>query len=181
MRFCVIGAGSGGRAFAAYLSSKGQSVSLYNRSYSRISEIQQKGGIEVSGELQGFFPISLITQNMRLAVKNADIILVVTPAFAHKEIALKIAPFLKNGQIVILNPGRTFGAVEFLRNIEKIRGKIPIFVGETQTLLFTARALEENRVNIIKIKNSVNFSTFPDKYSDLIWEILNEFFPQFIP
>ncbi len=181
MRFCVIGAGSGGRAFAVYLSSKGQEVALYNRSFSRINEIQQKGGIIASGEIQGFFPITLATQDIKLALKNADIILVVTPAFAHKEIALKIAPFLREGQIIILNPGRTFGAVEFLRNMEKIRGNIPIFVGETQTLLFTARALEENQVNIIKIKNSINFSTFPDKYSDLICEILNEFFPQFIP
>jgi opine dehydrogenase len=181
MRFCVIGAGSGGRAFAAYLSEKGQTVSLYNRSFSRINEIRQKGGIRATGELEGFFPIDMVTQNMKLAVNEADIILVVTPAFAHKDIATQIAPFLKDGQIIILNPGRTFGAVEFLRIIEQTRGRMTIFVGETQTLLFTARELKGNRVKIIKIKNSVNFSTFPDKYSYLICDILNEFFPQLVP
>ncbi len=181
MKFCVIGAGSGGRAFAAYLSSKGQKVLLYNRSFSRINKISKKGGIKATGELQGFFPIELVTPDIKLAVNNADIIFVVTPAFAHKDIAIKVAPYLKEGQIIILNPGRTFGAVEFARNIEQIRGNIPVFIGETQTLLFTSRELKGNQVNIIKIKNTVNFSTYPDKYSDLIGDILREFFPQLNP
>ena len=181
MRFCVIGAGSGGRAFAAYLSSKGYPISLYNRSFSRISEIQRKGGIKTSGELQGFFPIDLVTQDLKLAMKDADIIMVVTPAYAHRDIALKISPYLEDGHIIILNPGRTFGSIEFLRIILSKRGNIPVFISETQTLLFTSRELKGNRVNIIKIKNSVNFSTFPDKYTDLIYHILKEIFPQLNP
>lgn len=181
MRFCVIGAGSGGRAFAAYLLSKGYPVSLYNRSFSRISEIQQKGGIEATGEIQGFFQIDIVTQDLKLAVKDADIILVVTPALAHESIAKKLAPFLIDGQIIILNPGRTFGSVEFLKIIEEMRGKMAIFMGETQTLLFTSRELSENRIKIIKIKNSVKFTTFPDKYTELIHEILKDIFPQLVP
>jgi opine dehydrogenase len=181
MRFCIIGAGSGGRAFAAYLSYKGYPISLYNRTFSRISEIQEKGGISSKGELQGFFPIDLVTQNLKLAIKDADVILIVIPAFAHKSIAEQVSPYLTEGQIVILNPGRTFGSVEFLRTVQKQRGNIPIIIGETQTLLFTSRKLPGNGVNIIKIKNSVNFSTFPDKYTYLIYEILKDIFPQLVP
>jgi len=181
LRFCVIGAGSGGRAFAAYLSSRGYSVNLYNRSFSRISDIKRKGGIQSIGALKGFYPIDITTQNLELAVKNAHVILIVTPAFAHKEIAKNLAPYLRDGQIIILNPGRTFGAVEFSKIIEKERGVIPIFVGETQTLLFTSRELPGNKVNIIRIKDSVNLSTFPDKYTYLIHDILKDVFPQFVP
>ena len=181
MKFCVIGAGSGGRAFAAYLSSKGHDVSLYNRSFSRISDIQKLGGIQASGAIKGFFKLNLVTQNIERAVKDASIIMVVTPAFAHREIAEKISRYLTDGQIIILNPGRTFGAVEFIRVIEEKRGKIPIFVGETQTLLFTSRALDRNKVNILKIKNTVDFSCFPDKYNDIIYEIIKDMFPQLNP
>ena len=181
MRFCIIGTGSGGRAFAAYLSSKGYEISLYNRSFTRINQIQEKGGIISEGELEDFFPIDLVTQNLEMAVKDTDIILIVTPAFAHKSIAERISPYLTEGHIIILNPGRTFGAAEFLRTIQKQRGNIPIIVGETQTLLFTCRELEGNGVNIIKIKDSVNFSTYPDKYTDLIYEVLKGIFPQLIP
>ncbi|MCP4761625.1 MAG: NAD(P)-binding domain-containing protein, partial [archaeon] len=158
MKFCVIGAGSGGRAFAAYISSKGHPVSLYNRSYTRISSIKQKGCIEARGALEGFFNLEIITQNLQIAVKDVDVIMVVTPAFAHKDLAEKLAPFLSDNQIIVLNPGRSFGSVEFKRIIKKKRKDLSVIVGETQTLLFTARELPENGVSIIKIKNSVNFS-----------------------
>lgn len=181
MRFCVIGAGSGGRAFAAYISSKGFPVSLYNRSYSRISAIKRKGGIKARGALEGFFPLELITQNLKLAIKDADVIMVVIPASAHKSIAKKLAPILSTNQIIILNPGRTFGSVEVKRIIDKKNRKNFTRVGETQTLLFTSRELAGNEVNIIKIKDTVNFSTFPDKFTFLVYDVLKEIFPQLIP
>ncbi len=181
MRFCVIGAGSGGRAFAAYISSKGFPVSLYNRSYSRISAIKRKGGIKAKGALEGFFPLELITQNLKLAIKDADIIMVVTPASAHKSIAKKLAPIISTNQIIILNPGRTFGSVEVKGIIDKINRKNFIRVGETQTLLFTSRELAGNEVNIITIKDTVSFSTFPDKFTFLVYDVLKEIFPQLIP
>ncbi|MFW9950084.1 MAG: NAD/NADP octopine/nopaline dehydrogenase family protein [Candidatus Thorarchaeota archaeon] len=181
MRFCIIGAGSGGRAFAAYLSSKGFPVSLYNRSYSRISAIKREGGIKAKGALEGFFPLDVVTQNLKLAIKNADVIMIVTPASAHKNIAQKLAPILSNNQIIILNPGRTFGAVEVKKIIDKKKGYNLIKVGETQTLLFTSRELDENGVNIITIKETVLFSTFPEEYTFLVYELLKEVFPQFLP
>jgi len=181
MRFCVIGAGSGGRALAAFISSKGHYVSLYNRSFRRISSIKQKGGIEAKGAVKGFFPLDLVTQDLKMAVKNTEIIMVVTPASAHKDLAENIAPFLSNNQIIILNPGRTFGSVEVKRIIEKRRKYLPIIVGEAQTLLFTARELPENGVNIIKIKDSVNFSTFPSEHIFEASDRLMDIFPQFDP
>ncbi len=181
MKFCVIGAGSGGRAFAAYLSSKGFQVSLYNRSYSRIADIKKAGGITAFGCLKGFYPIRLVTQNLQLAVSDANIILIVVPASAHESIAKKLAPFLKNGQIILLNPGRTFGAIEVKKIIGERRKDLSIFVGETQTLLFTCRALKNNGVNILKIKNTVNFSTFPENHVHVVHNILAYIFPQLIP
>ncbi|MFW9819936.1 MAG: NAD/NADP octopine/nopaline dehydrogenase family protein [Candidatus Thorarchaeota archaeon] len=181
MKFCIIGAGSGGRAFAAYLSSKGYPVNLYNRSLTRIIDIQKKGGIKASGEIKGFFPIDIITQNLKLAIKDADIILIVVPASAHKDIAKKIIKFLSRDQIILLNPGRTFGAVEFRQTIEKEGITFPIFIAETQTLLFTSRQLKKNGVKILKIKESVDFAAFPDKNTFYIYDTLKDIFPQLNP
>ena len=181
MKFCVIGAGSGGRAFAAYLSSKGYDVALYNRSFSRIASIQKMGGIQATGVIEGFFPIETATINIKKAIKDANIIMVVTPASAHKDIAEMIAPLLVEGQIIILNPGRTFGSIEFFNIIEENQKESPIFIGEAQTLLFTSRAWEGNKVNILKIKDSVDFSCFPEKYTDIIYNALKDVFPQFNP
>jgi opine dehydrogenase len=179
MKCCIIGAGSGGRAFAAYLSSKGHIVNIYNRSYHRIADIRKYGGIEAEGKLKGFFSVNMATQSMEKAVKGSKMIFVVTPASAHKYIARQLAPFLENGQLIILNPGRTFGSSEFLNIIQQRKGICPIAVCETQTLLFTSRALESNRVKIHKIKKNVKIAAFPDKHIDKYDEILRDIFPQF--
>ncbi|MFO8017776.1 MAG: NAD/NADP octopine/nopaline dehydrogenase family protein [Promethearchaeia archaeon] len=181
MKFSVIGAGSGGRAFAAYLSSKGHHVSLYNRSFSRIRHIQRKGGVTASGEINGFYQIPVVTQDLKRALTDAKVIFIVIPASAHKSIAKKMAPFLEDGQIIILNPGRTFGSIEVKQIIQQGTGKSSVLVGETQTLLFTSRALKKNKVKILKIKNSVGFSTFPDKYVNQVYNVLKEIFPQWVP
>lgn len=181
MKFCVIGAGNGGRAFAVYLSSKGYDVNLYNRSFSRIIDIKHNGGIKALGEIKGNFPCNLVINNLEKAVKNVDVILVVIPASAHKDIAVKIAPYLSPDQIVLLNPGRTFGAFEFRHVIEKKGINFPIFIAETQTLVFTSRQLKKNRVEILKIKDHVDFAAFPDKHTFFVYDTLKDIFPQLDP
>ena len=74
MRFTIIGAGNGGRAFAAYLSSIGHPVNLYNRSYNRIHHIIKKGGIKSKGVIKGFYPVKKVTLNLEEAVTNTDVI-----------------------------------------------------------------------------------------------------------
>ncbi|TFG23144.1 MAG: NADP transhydrogenase subunit alpha, partial [Promethearchaeota archaeon] len=145
------------------------------------ADIIKKGTIKSSGVLKGRYPIDTITQNIEEAMSNADIILVVTPAFAHKSIARLIAPYLTQEQIILLNPGRTFGSAEFKNAIEKEIGKIPIFVAETQTLLFTSRQLNKNKVEILKIKDTVDFCAFPEKDTFFIYDTLQDVFPQLNP
>lgn len=181
MKFCVIGAGSGGRAFAAYLKSKGLAVNLYNRSFSRIKYIKKKGGIKAIGDLKGFFPLDNITRNLKTAVKDADIIMIVIPAFGHKDIAKKLAPYLTQDQIIILNPGRTFGAMEFRKTVKNKRENLDLIIAETQTLLFTSRSLKKNGVNILKVKNIVKFSAIHERKNFSIYNKLKKILPQFKP
>jgi opine dehydrogenase len=181
MKFCVIGAGSGGRAIAAYLASKNCSVNLYNRSFSRIKYINKKGGIKVKGALKGFYPMEKITQDLQSAVKNSEVIMISITASAHKSIAKKLAPHLTQDQIIILNPGRTFGAIEFNEEIQERSPHLNIPVAETQTLLFTSRALKKNKVKIFKIKDTVNFSSFHESNNSYIYTKLKGIFPQLKP
>ncbi len=44
--------------------------------------------------------------------------MVVTPSSAHREIASDARAHLKDGQIVVLHPGRTCGAIEFTKVLE---------------------------------------------------------------
>ncbi|TXT59257.1 MAG: NAD/NADP octopine/nopaline dehydrogenase [Promethearchaeota archaeon] len=181
MKFCVIGAGSGGRAVAAYLASMEYSVNLYNRSSRRIKYIKRKGGIEANGALKGFFPLNKTTQDLESAINDVDVIMVVVPASGHKDIAKKLSPHLSSNQIILLNPGRTFGALEFHNIVRERRKVLSTSIAETQTLLFTSRELKKNKVRIFRIKDRVNFSSFHENKNILIHKKLKRFFPQLKP
>jgi opine dehydrogenase len=107
--------------------------------------------------------------------------MVVVPASVYKEMAKKLAPFLTDDQIILLNPGRTFGSVEVSKYIKQQRKNLKVYIAETQTLLFTSRSLEKDMVRIHKIKDSVKFSSFRVNENPYIHKKLKAFFPQLIP
>ena len=116
MKYTVIGAGHGGKAMAAHLAILGREVTLFNRTFSHIEIIAQRGGIDLEsyeGGPRGFGELVQVTSDMETAVREAEVIMVVIPSSAHAEIARQMAPHLQDGQIVILHPGRTCGAIEF--------------------------------------------------------------------
>ena len=119
--FCVLGAGHGGMAMAGHLSMMGVAVNVYNRSEPRIAPIRLTGGIELSGAVEGFGPISIATTDIAEAINGIDVLMVVVPANGHRFMAEKVAPHLRDGQIIVLNPGRTGGALEF-RHVLKQNG-----------------------------------------------------------
>jgi len=178
--FCVIGAGNGGLAMAGHLAFKGFHVRLVNRTDEKLNAVRWHGGIVLNGEVKGFGKIELATSVFHDGVKDADVIMVCTPATAHEDIAKKIAPYLKEGQIVVLNPGRTFGALEFLNIIRKKGNKNKVIICETQTFIYASRAISQFEVNIFRIKNSVPLATIPAFWIPSVLKVINIAFSQFI-
>ena len=64
--FGVIGAGNGGKAMAAYLALLGKKVLLYNRTFSHVEVIAERGGIDLlnPGGLEGFGKLEMVTENI---------------------------------------------------------------------------------------------------------------------
>ncbi len=176
----VIGAGNGGRAFAAYLASEGHIVNLLLRTVEHSFTIWDTGEIYVEGELNGTFSLNMVTSNPQEAIEDAAIILVVTPAFAHKSITLDILPWLKSGQILLLNPGRTWGAIEVFQTIKYCRPQLRVCVGETQTLLFTCRKIADYGVRISKIKEEVQCCFYPEYINGIVEPLMKDLFPRLI-
>jgi len=90
-KFCVVGAGNGGLAMAGHLAIMKFDVRLFNRSEDRLKAIKFEGGIDVTGEVNGFGKIEVATSDPEEAVKDVDVIMVVVPATAHKNIAKWLA------------------------------------------------------------------------------------------
>ena len=181
LKFCVLGAGHGGLAMAGHLGIMGFKVNLYNRGLKRILPVRERKGIKVEGEINGFGKIQLASNNMEECLDQVDIIMVVVPATGHRFMAQTCAPFLKENQIVILNPGRTGGALEFLHTLrEQGLEKFP-FIAEAQTFLYASRALGPAQAKIFSVKNAVPLATLPAYWIPGVLKVINRAFPQFVP
>ena len=71
--------------------------------------------MEVEGEVEGFGRSALVTDDLEEVLRDSRLVIANVPAFAHGPLAERCAPYLRDGQMVLLNPGRTFGALEFRR------------------------------------------------------------------
>ena len=144
LRYLVIGAGHGGKAMAAHLAVMGYEVTLYNRSPDKIAAIETRGGIMLESESpdgpRGFGKLARVTSDIKEAIEGNDVIMVVTPSFAHGPIAREAAPYIRDGQVFILHPGRTLGALEFRKSLEDINCCADIVVAEAQTFIYASRS-----------------------------------------
>jgi opine dehydrogenase len=159
----VLGAGHGGLALAAYLSGCGHRVVLWNRSPERIAAVTSLGGIRLTlpGSTEHFAPIAFATNNIDAALSGAKVVLVAVPASGHAEVARACAPFLRDGQTVLLLPGRTGGALEFAHQLQHSRCGASILLGEANTFPVAARTVGPATTVVYGTKAAVLVSALP--------------------
>ena len=179
LRFCVVGAGHGGMGMAGHLAVMGYPVTLYNRSENHLSGVKWHGGITVEGEVAGFGPIPLATSNMAEALESADVVMVVTPSTAHRDLALLMADHLVQGQVIVLNPGRTGGALEFSTILAERGVLSQVVVAEAQTFIYASRAISRHEAHIFKIKHGVAVAALPSYLTPVVLDALEGAYPQF--
>jgi opine dehydrogenase len=164
---------------AGHLSIMGFPVALYNRTNDHLNGVRWHGGVSVSGAVNGFGRVRLATADLVEAIADADIVMVVTPATAHGALAAGMAPHLRDGQIVVLNPGRTGGALEFCHVLRAASRRRAVVVAEAQTFIYTSRAISRSEARIFRIKNTVPLATLPACWIPATLSILKQVFPAF--
>lgn len=177
--FAVLGAGCGGQAIAGYLALRGYDVALYNRSHSRIAAFQHRGSVELCDRISGFGALSYIGTDLAAAIADRDVIMVVTTANAHRPLAQEMAPHLRDGQVILLNPGRTFGALEVSHTICEAGCTADVVVGEANTLIYVSRVLVPGTAVIKAIKKTVSISAVSADDTPYLVSRLNGVYPQF--
>lgn len=180
MTWCVVGAGNGGLAMAGHLGLIGFPVRMYNRTDDHLNAVRWYKGAEIEGVITGFGPVQVASSHIGEATEGADVIMVVTPSTAHYGLATLMAPFLKDGQIVVLNPGRTGGALEFRAALERANCAVRPVVVEAQTFIYASRMISRHKAHIFSIKNGVPVSALPSFLTPAVLKVLDIAFPQFI-
>jgi len=183
-RYTVIGAGHGGKAMAAHLALMGYPVTLFNRTDAHIAAIRARRGIHLTspnGQTQGGFGhLHLVTSDMEEALGEAEIVMVVVPASAHCDIARQAAPYLKDGQIVVLNPGRTCGVIEFAHTLCEQGCAADVTLAETGTFIYASRSDGPAQARIFRVKDAVPLAALPATRTQQVLDALETAYPQFI-
>lgn len=164
---------------AAYLGMQHYAVCLYNRTLEKVNEIVRNGYIELQGQLNGKGKIQKITDKIEEAVRYADIIMLTTVANAHRELAVSMSPYLREGQIVILNPGRTGGVWEFRQALREQGFRRRIFLAEAQTLIYACRLIRQGLVHVIGVKERVLLSAENQSDTSYVIQVVKPVFPCF--
>ncbi len=183
IRYLVVGAGHGGKAMAAHLALKGFSVTLYNRTAAHVDTIRIRGGIELEsypGGPSGFGRLARVTSDIGEALAEVDIVMVVVPSSAHAEVASAAAPYLHDGQIVLLNPGRTGGVLEFVKVLRDHECRADVTVAEAETLIYASRSEGPAQARIFRIKEAVPLAALPARRTSRVLKMLESAYPRFI-
>ena len=117
----VIGAGATGHAVAGIMSMRGFQVTLHDdaRFAPQLEKISKIGGITLRGEVHGIGMPAKITTDPAEAVKGAEAIFVHVMSDRHEEVARRIAPYLEDGQHILIVPGN-LGSFVFRKVFEEL-------------------------------------------------------------
>jgi len=182
-KYTVIGAGHGGKAMAAHLALMGFPVTLYNRTFAHVEVIKMRGGIELESTgdvVHGFAGLERVTSDMSDALQKAEMIMVVVPSSAHADIAKNVAPHLKDGQTIVLHPGRTGGALEFSKVLQDLGCTANVNIAEAETFIYASRSDGPAQARIFRIKEAVPLAALPAVRTAEVLMKINEAYPQFI-
>lgn len=181
--FTVVGAGHGGKAMAAHLALLGFPTTLYNRTPEHVIAIKERGGIDLESPEngpRGFGKLALVTSDMAEALEHAEMIMVVVPSSAHADIAAAAAPHLKDGQVVVLHPGRTCGAIEFAKVLRDLGCTADVTISEAETFIYASRADGPAQARIFRIKEAIPLAALPASRTRLVLDLIHQAYPQYI-
>jgi opine dehydrogenase len=181
-RVAVLGAGNGGLASVADLVQRNHHVALWNRSAEGLDAVRRLGGVSYEGSLgEGFAPVSLVTTRMEEAIDGAEVILICLPAPAHASVAHALAPHLRPGPTIVLNPGGLLGSVAVARGLRAAGYAKRIQIGETATLSYICRKNGPGSITISSVATDLPFASLPGRDSADLVRRLGDVLPMLQP
>ena len=181
MRFAVVGAGSGGVLMTVQLKQMGHSVKLMDKNESLVKAIQAKGSVKASGKTEGEVVPDAITTCVKTCIEGVDVIMVCTTTDAHGEIATQAAASLRDGQIVVLNPGHLGGSLNFANALKNAGCTAKILLAEASDLMYACRTVEPGHTLHTGVKAKVQLGSVPARDAQAVIDVLGPVFPCFLP
>jgi opine dehydrogenase len=174
----VLGGGNGSFAAAGDFALQGQDVRLWRRDVAAVEAHRAAASRIVVKDSKGRYDVqlALVTSDIAQAVRDAELILCPAPAFAQHDIAARLAPYLRDGQVVFLPPA-TFGSVIFAKAAHDAGNRASIAFAETGTLPWLARKHGPFEVAITIRAKRLPVGVFPLKAAGHALDVIGRAFP----
>ncbi|MGL4859949.1 MAG: NAD/NADP octopine/nopaline dehydrogenase family protein [Enterobacteriaceae bacterium] len=177
MKITIIGCGHGGQALAAHLSMLEHQVTLY-------ADEQHPGSmdgiidntIHLEGKVNGLATLRHLTKDIEFAVKDAEVIYLTLPTYAHLPQFRKMIPYLRKGQIVANLTG-SFSSIYFYNELLKQGIEKKIYLADLELLPYACRSIQPGKVTIIEVKKTIGIAAMPSIHTAVVVDKISSHFP----
>ena len=177
MKIAILGGGHGCYAAAADLSEAAHEVRLWRRDAAALAPVLQAGSIvlkDAAGTRE--VPIALVTSDIGVVLRGAQLIVIPSPAIAQADIARAMAPHLVDGQVVFLPPG-TFGSYVMAQIVKAAGNDADVAWAETGTLPYLARKHGAREVNVTIRAIHLPTGIYPARSEAAAIEVIRRAYP----
>jgi opine dehydrogenase len=178
LKIAVLGGGNGSFAAAGDFALQRHDVSLWRRDAAQVAAHRAAGCRIILKDANGRHDVQLasVTADIAETVRDAELILCPAPAFAQHDIAARLAPHLRDGQVVFLPPA-TFGSMIFAAAARDAGNRAAVSLAETGTLPWLTRKHGPFEVAITIRAKRLPVGVFPLKSADHALDVIGRAFP----
>jgi len=179
-QFAIIGCGNGGMALAGQIASKGYKVNIYEglQPTEAFLKLSQEKKIFLHGDITACGNLNMVTTDLEAAVRDAEVILIAVPAFAHEPVFQKLVHCLKDGHKIVIIPGN-FGSLLLRKMMLEAGVQREVSISELASLPYACRISNYNTVEIYGHKKKLKMATWPTKCNPDMLQIMNELMDMF--
>jgi opine dehydrogenase len=179
-KICVLGGGNGAHAMAADLALKGFAVHMceapeFKDGFEAVMHREEIEFIDI-WDRKKIAPLAMATTDFAAAIHGTQYIMMPIPAIGHKFFFERIAPYLEDGQTLVMWPGN-FSALLFAHMLREKGIDKDITLAECHTLPWGCRLLEPGRVKIAVESWKLLIAAFPAKHTEKVIDTLKDIYP----
>jgi opine dehydrogenase len=177
-----MGAGNSGFGLAADLAFRGFETRLYElpEFADAIAPLTARKTLRLRGiRGEGTARLAMATTDVAEALRGADISFVVVPAYGHRRVAEVMAPQLRDGALVVIQPGNFGGALEFASVLRQSGNRADVIVAEAASFIFACKKDGADGVWIRGLKDGLPLAALPARATAETVERLKGVYPEF--
>jgi opine dehydrogenase len=176
----VVGVGMGGKGLLAELGIAGYRLRAFDKNDAQVAGIRAAKGLHVDGRDKNFAPVELATTDPKAALDGAKVILVSTNGDDHPQVARDLAPYLVDGQIIVLIQGHFGGTLVFRKALDDVSCQAKVQLAEMDGYPYMMTVRSPDRVEMTTCKEFYQLVALPASRSKAVVDEIKEAFPGLI-